>query len=476
MSCHVFKEPDILIVDMADAEDGYDDTFDFDDADEPLDLSCLLPSLGIEADKTSPFKVEKFDAVTSAFPNAKLMHGDPLVTTGKMFPDALCDEDIDSSRGKQVLSMYFPKGQPPDVIVRSLQRVQNERIRLAFENISNKKTRGFHGTPIENIDSILKEGFKPGLGLLGNGVYVATNFRKANTYALSVLGPDGELQDKGNERAMFLCYLKLGTALPVGKAVLATDFRQDSINTVTRTDNGEPEFMAYDPQRVCPMYVLRYVQLRAVLITENERTMATLKAKLYNETRHLGMWSNRGHVTQCAVQFLMSIQDLPTRHEMYKVLLNFVLKPKLYLVINKVDTLIAAGRLQAVHKTALEQLPWQQYMCYTNILDLVKELAKKEGAVIQDFAGRYKFFELLKDLANVAALNAHCSPEQQRRLRIMFAKLLTLELMPRDVLVSYNKTSYIPDKLLPSLGLMELYCYTLQADYKRGLLKNARQL
>ena len=446
----------------------------FDDAAEPLDLVGLVPALGPSQEAVASRPAERFDSTHPHFRRRKQMLTDPVLSTGGTFPTALHDIDLKSKTAERVLKMYWPVdtgGMPDNIVIRSLQFVQNETIRIGLGNFSSKMTYGFHGTPIENVESIVKEGFKRGMGSMGYGVYVARTFRKAHTYALHGLGPDGELVDNGDERAMFLCTMKLGIMADLAAGTVYTDLH-DKVDSLTRTSNGEQEYMLYDPERVRPLYLLRYVQLRAVMMTDEQKRRATLTERFYTDAKALGLWSRKGPVITSAVHLLMSIPDRVTQDEMYTVFRNFILLPKLRIVMTKVDHLIAAGRLQAIHKTAIEgDKSWQEYMCYTNIMNTVKQHRKGPDA----FIGRYKFYELLTALAVVAAENNGLTTAQQLGLRNLFSDILTCSVFPEDAVKRYNARAYCKQGLLKDLEpLMRIYWLTKDEDYKSALVKNKR--
>lgn len=48
---------------------------------------------------------------------------------------------------------------------------------------NGSEIKAFHGTSVDSVDSIMKHGFRPSrIGMLGQGVYVSRDFRKARNY------------------------------------------------------------------------------------------------------------------------------------------------------------------------------------------------------------------------------------------------------------------------------------------------------
>jgi len=397
------------------------------------------------------------------FAHPRLLLRDPLLPQPE-FPFALWDIAPTSTEGKKILECFWPEGQPVDIIVYSIQQVQNEECAIGY--VPGKKSMGFHGTPVENIDGIARNGFNTGKhGSLGKGVYVTHSFVKADSYTYKKLTPERELADARSERAMFLCAVKLGKLLSVDKGKMPTSF-VDSADGITRKFNGHREIMLYDARRVKPAYVMRYAHINVPIITDAEKTRQLLFYSFLEDTSHVDIWSNKKPPIDSAVEFLGTQMNDPTRKDMYDAFVGLIKgEVKVSEIIAKVDALVVKLELTQAHRSFVTNTAsFRQYVCRRALRLLTS-----------DFRDHYLYYTVITLLGNIMAKHMHLDPAKQKELKDMFVEFLHKRKHPKAVRVDYAEKDYVPNEIANIIVTMTNYYTTPFEVYKSKLLENCKE-
>lgn len=385
------------------------------------------------------------------FAHPRLLLRNPLLPQ-PVFPFALWDIAPTSPEGKKILKCFWPEGQPVNIIVYSIQQVQNEDCAIGF--VPGKMTMGFHGTPVANVDSIARNGFNTGRSL-GTGIYVTHSFLKADSYAYRKLTAERELADESSERAMFLCAVKLGKLVSVGK--LPTSFVD-----ATRKSNGE--IMLYDTRRVKPAYVMRYAHINVPLMTDAARH--TLFYRFLEDTPDVDIWSDKKPPIDSAVDFLGTQMSDPTRTEMYDAfvgLLNGTVR--LLDIFAKVDALVAKLELTQAHRTFV-----------TNTASFRRYVSRRALRLLtSEFKDHYLYYTVLTLMGNIMAKHMHLDPPQQKELRDLFVEFMHKRKTPKDVMSEYAKDYFIPNEVANILVTMTNYYNTPFEAYKSKLMEPCKE-